>query len=610
MSAREAPTRRAGRAGSLATALGLVAVLGAWVALVLVYSPSGWLVLGSTLAPHPQTASILALWSFFGVTATALAARLLYRWLEPGRQGERLEREWLSGADRRWMLVGSVIAAAGAVAVRFGILRGQAIADDEASYRFAAQLIASGRWTAESHALRPFFDHPYLVNDGRIASAYFPGWPILAAPFAALGISGLANAVYHGLSVPAVFRIARSLWGGGWARLALVLWISSPFLLALAATGLSHTTCITALAWATAWILELRAGGGTRQLTAAACALGAAFWIRPYSTLMVAIPLLLLVVGHLRRGMSGRWRRALAFLVPLVLLAVGLLAYQSHLWGSPWKTGYHRLAEVHAESQGRFSAVPKAYFEDPVPVVSPAGPSVLLARGGLGAILLSGDLLGWPAVLVAAAALLGLTAPTPFRPMLLAGLALGALQRDTGIDSFGPVHFAELGLPALLLVVAGARTVFEWPVGAPANGPGRVPTARAAAASLLAAAIVVAWIAWVPLRWRTLLAMTRQIESPVRAVEIAAAGRAAVAFATFPWVDERCRNRVPIHFRYQRPLSDPDLEDSILWVNDLGVETDRALLRLLPGRVGFRVRWREDCAGAEAVAISPPGPSS
>lgn len=123
----------------------------------------------------------------------------------------------------------------------------------------------------------------------------------------------------------------------------------------------------------------------------------------------------------------------------------------------------------------------------------------------------------------------------------------------------------------------------------------------------LAAAILVAWTAWVPLRWRSLLAMTGQIASPVRAVELASAGRRVIAFAPFPWVDERCRTRVPIHFRYQRPLGDPDLEDRILWFNDLGVEADLEVLRRFPERIGLRVRWREDCTEAEAVTF-PYGP--
>jgi hypothetical protein len=43
------------------------------------------------------------------------------------------------------------------------------------------------------------------------------------------------------------------------------------------------------------------------------------------------------------------------------------------------------------------------------------------------------------------------------------------------------------------------------------------------------------------------------------------------------------------------PVNDPDLQADILWVNDIGPEENRHLLREFPGRNGYVMRWSEEC---------------
>ena len=101
---------------------------------------------------------------------------------------------------------------------------------------FAARLLAAGKLSVPSPPLKLFFDHGFFINDGRLRPFGFLGWPALMAPGVWLGIPGLMNAVYFAASVPPLFLSARTLLGSAWARLALLLWVSSPFLIALAAT--------------------------------------------------------------------------------------------------------------------------------------------------------------------------------------------------------------------------------------------------------------------------------------------------------------------------------------------------------------------------------------
>ena len=59
---------------------------------------------------------------------------------------------------------------------------------DEYSYLFQARTLLAGRFSFPGSTVQPeLFDQMHVLNEGRMASRYYPGTGIWLAPFVALG---------------------------------------------------------------------------------------------------------------------------------------------------------------------------------------------------------------------------------------------------------------------------------------------------------------------------------------------------------------------------------------------------------------------------------------
>lgn len=547
--------------------------------------------LGSPVWPTFGYAALGGIWGIYG-TFVALALTLALAHLATERdQGERLARRWRALSDRAFAAGVAVAATLGALATRHLVLRGAAMTDDEAAYRFAAQLLASGRLWVDSPPMKLFFDHGFLLNDGRLQSMYFLGWPALQVPGIWLGIPGEMNALYFGLTVPAVFLLARRLFGSDAARVAALLFATSPFLLALAATELSHTTSLLALAWTALLFLASRDAGATWRVHAAlATAFSVAVFVRPITAAGLGAVLLPLWAFDRLRERRGRAAALAAFALPAALFGGLFLAAQNAQHGSPLRTGYHHSIDYLIENEYRFST--RAPLPQKTPGLEFDQIGVSYGRMASGLFALGLDLHGWPVGLLAAAPAL-VPGAGGFAWALAGGGLLGvAFDLVVGVDSFGPVHYSEIALPLVLLLAAG------WSAAARSVAAARFAATdwrRWAAPAALVALTLTAWSGFVPIRWYNLAEMAASIRAPVEAVE-AAKLRQAVVFAPFPWVRSGCQPYPANHFRYQRPISGPDLDDDVLWVNHVDLESDRALMReVFPSRKGYAVLWGPGC---------------
>jgi hypothetical protein len=226
------------------------------------------------------------------------------------------------------------------------------------------------------------------------------------------------------------------------------------------------------------------------------------------------------------------------------------------------------------------------------------GPAI--ARTALGLFRLNFDLFGWPSSL--ALALLALPAWRS-RARLIWAMAgcyvlLHLFERDWGIDTFAPLHAFELALPLLFLTIVGAQNLEHRLRWAQTETEPRWRW-QAFAPALLAALTLTAWIGFVPVRFAAVRQITSQLNQALRA-PAAANLHQAVVFAPFPFAPP-CGG-TPNHFVFFRPANDPALANDVLWVNDLDVAQDRALLDTLQGRSGHRMRWTADC-GVELLPL-------
>ncbi len=569
----------------------LAGALGGYLAIVWARFP-GWVIqIGALQYATPGYLFTAGWWALLGSLAVAGATILGLEWARPAGRVARMEAAWRRDGDPSWIAALCLIGLAGGLLVRGLLLDGAALTDDEASYRFAAELLASGRLFVESPPMKLHFDHAFLINDGRLQTLYFLGWPALQAPFVLAGAPGAANAFYFALGIPAVFLAARCHLGTAWARLVGLLYATSPFLLVLAATELSHTTCLTALGWAyLAWLRSraVECGSSTHALFAAC--LSIAFFIRPISAVGVGGPLALLWLRDRLARRKGALAAGLAFAAPALLFATLFLGAQRELHGSPWKTGYAHGREYHRENGFRFTP----WFPPPpgdVPGFEFRRPIEAAAKTANGLLRLGFDLTGWPIGLLLLVPALRARGSSSAWAVFAGGLAAVFFQKDPGIDTFGPVHFAELALPVYLLFgFAAAR----WSDGAGALGARfrRSEQRRVLAPIVLLGLALVAAPGFVFVRWNTLAVVARSIRAPER-LAAQAIEPPGVVFASFPYLP--CPPWPARSFRHLRPGNDPDLSNPILWVNHVDVASDRELLRHFPGRSGYLMLWDPAC---------------
>lgn len=452
-------------------------------------------------------------------------------------------------------------------ASRYGLLGNTAITDDENVYTFMARTFASGRLYLPSmpEPVRPFFDNQFLINDGKWYGIYFPGHPAVLALGERVHLMRWVPAVAAALTVALTFAVGRRVFGQRAALLALPLLALSPFFVLSSATLLAHSTAgllLMTFVYAALRVLERPDRAGWWLV--AGLALSWAGLTRPVSAAAFAVPwLVLLTTTALRRRAGGRgWAGALVFCL-LGAGAAGLLAaYHTALSGDPFTTGYHTFSRINRFSFALGSLVAPA----PYPSLFELG--YTLAR-------LNFWLFGWPVSL----------AFLPFFRRTREGLALllapasvvlvYALTTVPSINVVGPVHYAELIAPLVLVSASGIEELAQWARSRLNASAGRV-------LALPIAATLCALILYAPLYLGSLSAMARVARAPYDLVDSAGLERAVIFVRSLGALD-----MPPWSWAYYPRNPSPALDDRVLYVRDLGEERNRELMRFLPDRRPF-----------------------
>ncbi len=550
--------------------------------------------LGSLNFPTTRYLILVAFWApFGGLAATLLAVALSRRWGTPARI------EWVAAQCRavpEWRFLAWACVAAFAIPLllRLEVLEGAPLTDDEGAYRFAAQLLASGRLWVPSPELKLFFDQNFMINDGRLYPVYFLGWPALLALGVLIHAPEAVNPLVSALTVPALLRVLRHFVSPVWAMGGVLLFLSAPFVQVMAATELSHTSCLMALTWALAMYLETsRAGASIRAHAAFGAFLSLAFCIRPHSAVPLALPLVVSwALARLRTGGNQRMRASLAFLLPCAVFASLFLGALWNQNGSPWRPGYAKYTEYIFANELRFTTFGSAEVRA-IPGLDFTRLDEGLARTASGLFRLNFDLFGWPSSF----ALIVLSLPVLSAaglPWAMVGsyLVLMLFQRDWGIDTFGPVHAFELTLPVLVLTIIGARDLSARLAWRDSHSSSPRWQWSVFPAFLCAALTVCAWVGFVPVRLHAVRQIAAHLNVALEAPERQGLHR-AVIFA--PWPFAPSCEIVPHAWVYFRPVNDPDLRNDILWVNHVDLENDRRLMATLPGRTGYLMQWTPTC---------------
>ena len=538
----------------------------------------GWaLSLGSITFPLPRLGAFLLSWITFGSVAAVLATLGLTRLAGPGLA--RAFDRFAAYPTRRFVPLAAFVAFATAMLARTWLLHGVPLTDDEGAYRFMAQVLAGGHLTAPSPPMKLFFDRGMMINDGRFYALYFLGWPALLAPWVLVHAGGLANAVYSALTVPALYLLARRVAGRGWAKVTVLLFGVSPMIAIGAAALGSHPSELMLLAWL-AW-LAFRSAEAEAPLWAhagVAVAFGAAVFDRPLTAMGLGLPFLVVWALGLRR-LTGKRRLAAAasFAGPAVLLAGAFFAVNLIQNGSPLTLGYQRYYAYARANGFRFSL-----WHQAIPGGHPGFRFGDLAGGtastAAGLLRFSVAFLGWPCSLVFAF-FAGRTRETEVY-WASAGTFVAALllTSNAGIDTYGPVHLAELALPVLVLSAAGLERLDGWLTR---QNPGLVLSAVLGLVGVTA-------VGYLPVRLGAVASIADQIAAPYQAVDGVRHGQKVVVFASHPFV-RYCHG--PSGFVFFLPTNDPGLTNPVIWANNLGPRKDETLMARFPGREGWILGW-------------------
>lgn len=549
-----------------------VGIYGFWTTYK-VWFGGGFFDLGSIRTP---TVGLIAVWVNFGLWGTFSAvclAGFIYTVL-PSRNWD----QWYS-QNRiivQFFFVAAVFAAG--LALRFAVLQQAPLTDDESNYLFTAETLRSGHLTLPSPALPEFYDRFALINNGRIYSAYFYGWPMVLALAQAVHAIDFINPLLCALSILPLASIlsrycrAPAVLGG------LICYSTSLLVLLSSATLLGYTSCLFFMLGFIHFGLKLAEDERSTRLDALAAAVcgSAAFFIRPSAAVAVCSWVGIYMVWRLSR--CGK-DRLFIFLVVSAMFGAAFLLMNQQAYGEYFTTGYQqdwKIQASQAPDQGATGISALLQFQ-------------LWTESFTGAVLrLGSDFLGWPsAILVVGLLCFAGTRTWPHLLALISVVLVNVYIRDHGIDTFGPVHLLEGAGALIVLLAAAAQRLADKSTQACREGA--ADASRLVLAAFMGIAIN-AWATYFALRTLCVGVIAANISEPFKAAE--KLDKPALIFSQRPFIDQR--SIAPLrHFVFFKPTSVPDSHKKILWVNDLGNERNLDLIRQFPDREPYRLAWTE-----------------
>lgn len=459
-----------------------------------------------------------------------------------------------------------------ALAWREWVTLGVALTDDESIYLYAANLLSEGRLTEDSPAFKSAYDRVFLINDGRMFTQYYLGWPAVLVPFAWTGTTWAAVPLIAAALTVLIRAVLRPIAGENLASVGALALMLNPLSLSLAAGFLSHIACATALLAAIYAFQRWCEAPSTRWAFAMGLAVAVATWIRPTNGAAIG-----LVLGA---GLLMHWRRLdvaqllAGLLAPLALGAL-FIATNIHLYGGVLGSGYESFRAYEA-ANGYPSTSPAFGYAAADVWARLTSPSAVVESALAGA----GRLLSDGAFAVVPLLALGLVWAGRQGAVLLASAVVAFLPyvalRDFGIDSYGPAHLYEVWLLLFMAAIVG------WHRRAGA-GP---------AVAIVAAAFLVTATSWACMRTQLVRTIAEEVRAPL-ALADAVEGKLLVFY--YPPFTPQISLKGQRHFVFWPPMHLPGRNDRVLWVRGSRQKSvDQDLADSMPEREPLYLRYRLD----------------
>ena len=256
-------------------------------------------------------------------------------------------RERTRDPSTRWHLaVGLLALLAGVVVflIATRVFPYHSLNHDEGVYLQQARLLLDGQLFLRPpvpEAFRPWF---FVESPDGMYSKYSPVVPAMYAPALALGIPRATLALVGAGIVGLVAALGAELFDRPTGLLAGVVVLSSPLFLINAATFLPYApTTLLNLLFALAYLRADRTGSG-RLAAVAGGAIGLAFFARPYTAVLFAVPFILHALWTLRTRERDVWIRQTTVAAVGLVGVVTALGYNAVVTGSALEFPYHAFA--------------------------------------------------------------------------------------------------------------------------------------------------------------------------------------------------------------------------------------------------------------------------
>lgn len=366
---------------------------------------------------------------------------------------------------------------------------------DEVSYLLQARYFAEGMLAMPAPPVREAFDLNLMTYEAtRWYSPFPPGWPAILALGARAGVPWLVNPLLGGVAVLLTHLLLAELYPRRTARLATLLLATSPWLLFLAMSLMSHVASLVAALMAALGVARSRRTGSLGWMVAAGASLGVVGLIRPLEGVVMA-----LLLGIWSLGARGRrLRLAPSAVLTVSTIAVGSLVfpYNAALTGNP---RHHPVMEYMNATFGPgandlgFGPNRGSGWEglDPLPGHGAADVAI---NADFNAFQVATELHGWAAgsLLLLAVLLAGgrLQRADWWMLAVIAGVvAVHSLYYFSGGPDFGARYWFLTIVPLVALTARGAEArTAPWDA--------RAPGAGVLLAALLTVSALVVFVPW------------------------------------------------------------------------------------------------------------------
>jgi hypothetical protein len=132
------------------------------------------------------------------------------------------------------------------VYIESNILENFPHSQDEVAYIFQSKIFASGQLFLQSLPgnLGRFFDHEFIVNNGKWFGKYPSGYPLFLAFGNLVKFPQLINPLFYFFSVLFLFLLTKRLYSSKEAVLTIVIMLFSPFYLLISGSYFSHSASL------------------------------------------------------------------------------------------------------------------------------------------------------------------------------------------------------------------------------------------------------------------------------------------------------------------------------------------------------------------------------